>query len=112
MNQRSASGKVCVEKNVPQRKDIGSKIYVLTCPISSYVRMNIAAMKPISANTAQFKTSTSRKSGVTAKCAPKRYASTKMIAEEISPRSTAASTLPITKAGGQIGAMIYSSMLL
>ena len=84
----------------------------MTCAISSYVRIFIAARKPISAKTMQLSTSTSRKSGVIWKCAPKSTASTKMMADEISARTTAAATLPMRKASGQIGAIMYSSRLL
>ena len=99
-------------EKVPQRNDIGSRIYVLTCPISSYVLIFIAARNPISAKMTQLSTSTARKSGENAICAPKSSASATIMAEEMRPRSTAASTLPMTNAGGQIGAMRYSSRLL
>ena len=112
MRTRTTSGKAFVEKNVPQRNDIGSRMYVLTCPISSYVSIFIAAMKPISAKITQFSTSTRRKSGERESFAPKRQASATMMAEEMSPRNTAASTLPMTKAAGRIGATRYSSRLL
>ena len=72
----------------------------------------MAAKKPISENIMQFSTKTSKNSADNCNWAPNNSAKSKIIAEEIKPRNTAASTLPITKASGITGAIIYSSKLL
>ena len=69
---------------------------VFTWDNSSKLSILRAAKKPTSANTTQFNTKTIRKPRLIWMFAPKAKAKARIMAEEINPRRTAASTFPIT----------------
>lgn len=105
----AACGSLSVLKNVPHKKDIGKSRYVLKRAMSSKLRTIRAAQKPASAKITQFNAKTAINKGVRASYAPKSHASTTIIDDEMSPRSTAAKILPIINPEAEIGASRYSS---
>ena len=115
ITKRTSGGNSDVEKNVPHKKLIGIKRYVLTCASSSYVWTFNAAQKQTLAKIIEFNTTTLRKFIGFAKkfrFAPKSTATPKINAVEINARTTADEIFPITNANGSIGALRYSSKLL
>ena len=104
-----------MEKNVPHKKLIGIKRYVLTCASSSYVCTFNAAQKHTLPKIIEFKTIVNKKfsgSEKNFKSAPNISATPKINAVEIKARTTADKIFPITNAAGSIGALKYSSRLL
>ena len=105
-----SSGNCDVEKNVPQRKLIGIKKYVLTCDNSSKVFTYIAAQNPTAANITAFKNITAKNpvilpaSNKKFNCASNIAAIIKINVVEMKARTTADKIFPTTNATGSIGA--------
>mgnify|MGYP000782558310 CR=1 FL=1 len=78
------SGKLSALKNVPHKKDIGTKTYVLKLLISSWLSIVIAATTASAANTKQLRTSTGINQPPKYKCTPNNSAISTIITEEIS----------------------------
>ena len=103
------SGKLSALKNVPHKKDIGTKTYVLKLLISSWLSIVIAATTASAANTKQLRTSTGTNQPPKYKCTPNNSAISTIITEEISPRTVPDKTLPKTNAAHEIGEIKYVS---